>query len=163
MTRTDMRIGSARGMQKHGVSHMLQGQLEEDPHMRVGQRIVGDPAVAFDFDDPMGAQQAQRVRNSRLAQLDHGGNVPHRHPARQQGDQDANTSGIAEQAEHIGQVDDFSSCGHARPDLLHLLRVNPPRHLTRIAGARLVIYGSHNIRLPAHTLLVGSSNSAGSH
>ncbi len=53
-----MGIRSVRGMQNHSVSNVLKCQLKEHPHVRVGQRVVGVPAIAFDVDDPMGAQQA---------------------------------------------------------------------------------------------------------
>lgn len=128
------------------MSDMLQGKLEKNPDMRVGQSVVGDPAFPVDVDDPMGAEQTQRVRNRRLAQVDHCGDVAHRHPARQQRDQDTHSAGITQQTENVGQIDDLLIRGHAGPNLLNLLGVQAPRATTFGPSRACLVHDSHATR-----------------
>jgi hypothetical protein len=104
-----------------GVPDVVHGEVQQGSHMRVIELVVGLSSGPLDFDDAMGAKKVQRMRHGRLTEPGNPGEISDPKAADQQGAQDPNASGVAEEREHVGDVGDSSIVGHAVAHSCHLV------------------------------------------
>jgi len=82
---------------------MGQRHVKEQPYVSICKPVVSHPPGPAYLDHPVGPQQSQVMRYRRLAGPGHRGQVADAHFAFQQGDEYPQSSGVREQAEHIGE------------------------------------------------------------
>ena len=121
-----LRMTMPFGMDGIRVLGVRDGQVDEHPDMRVVEAVERVPAVPPDRDHPVGAEQPEGVRGGGLAQPGDRGQIADAQLTVEQRDQQLQAARIAEQAEHVGRVDDVGLPGHPGVDTRNALRIHQP-------------------------------------
>ena len=115
--------------------------------MIVGQGVENGLAVLPGLDQPVCLEDAQLVGDGGLGQAQQLGDVAHAQLRFEQGVQDLDAGGVAEDLEQLGQIVQLLVVGHFPEHLLHGLLVNAQE-----AAALHVLFGiSHRVSLLSKT------------
>ena len=100
-----------------------QRHVEQQPHMRVRQAVIGHPACPADHNDPVGTQEPEVMGDGGFTGPRDRGKVAHAHLPFEQRDQYPEPAGIAEQAEDVRDSVDLLA-GHGGSDRGYPVGVN---------------------------------------
>ena len=95
---------------------VLTAEIEQHPHMRIGETVIHHPPVPSVFDNPGSAQQAQGLGYRRLRDLHRGREVAHAQlTGLAQRVENPHPPRVTEQPEHRGELHCLGVLGNILP------------------------------------------------